>query len=558
VETAFPLDLFKAITSVSTTASTNPLISIVIVNYKVPEFITQAIRSIKAAELSAETEIIVVDNASEDRSAEIVTGEFPDVTFISLKANNGFGKACNIGAKQSRGTYLLLLNPDALISRNTLAVCRNYLDAHTDVGILGPKIINPDGSLQAGCRRSFPTPFNSFCRLFGISWIFPRSKRLSTYNLKNIDAGCSMEVDAISGSFMFMRLSLFTEIGGFDEAFFMYGEDLDLCAKAREKGYRVWYHPETQIIHFKAKSSGKNSLRAKLAFYEAMVLFSRKYRHSYGAFFPGWLLSIGIGIQAVIHIGSVVARAGLACFIDLILINLLLWASFVVRFYDDPQRSPYTSDLAFLMIVMHSLISIIFVATYTVRKIYSSERYTPIRALIAGLTASLLFVAGVFFIKAFAFSRIVFALSSVVISLALVAWREILPRLTAGISRLTYSTGQVIVVGNSAVARRIIENTERDTTAVIRGVIWPVNESVPGDFDGYPVLGSIRDIGPILDKNHADLLLIATTESWHSHLIEALATFHLRNLTIKWVKPEMLKGDPDVLPEIIPLQNFSV
>jgi GT2 family glycosyltransferase len=543
---------------VEATSCDTPLISVVIVNYKVPELVTQAVRSIKEAALAGQTEIIVVDNASEDRSRQIITSAFSDVIYVGLKANIGFGKASNLGARRSRGQYLLMLNPDAVISHNTLEVCRDFLQEHPQVGILGPKILNPDGSLQSGCRRSFPTPFNSFCHLFGLARLFPNSKRCSAYTLSSFDPDLSMEVDAISGSFMFMPRQVFGEIGGFDEAFFMYGEDLDLCAKAKQKGYQVWYHPGTQIIHFKGQSSRKLSLRSRTAFYQAMVLFSRKYRNSYGAFFPGWLIAVGIGVQAGINIATVLASSALACLIDIAIINVCLAAGILIRFANYPFGTPYQSGLVHAVLAMHGLITVFFVGTYLVRGIYSSERYTPLRALSAGLGASLLFLASFFFFKSMAFSRLAFALTAIVTSFALVGWREIMPPTLARIRQRLYSTGGVVIVGNAPVASLLIKNIEADTTATIRGIVWPTEQGLVSEFEGHPVLGSLREIGPILEHNRADLLLIATEESWYSHVIEALARHRLRNLTIKWVSHELLRQPPQQLPAIIPLQNFSV
>jgi GT2 family glycosyltransferase len=558
VEIALPVTHCGAAIGMVAVSAGRPAISIIIVNYKVPEFIMQAISSIKAAAAAANAEIIVVDNASEDQSKEIIGGQFPEVLFIGLKKNIGFGKACNIGVRHSHGEYLLFLNPDTLISHNTLEVCLRFMAGHPDIGILGPKIINPDGSLQSGCRRSFPTPLNSFYYLFGLARLFPHSKRFGAYNLNYLDSDLSLEVDAVAGSFMFMRRVVFKEIDGFDEAFFMYGEDLDLCAKVKQNGYKVWYHPETRIIHFKAQSSRKQSLRSRVAFYEAMILFSRKYRNSYGAYFPDWLITFGIGVQAVFNMGTVILKSGLACMIDILVINLVMWVCMTVRFYHHPFGNPYSGGYGLIMAAMHLLISMIFVMTYFTQRLYMSERYTPRRALVAGLIAAVIFFACVFFIDSMRFSRIAFTASAIMTPLALVGWREILPRLIRGINRLTYTTGGVIIVGNTGVASQLIRNTEEDKTASIEGIVWPVEENVPGDFDGYRVLGSLRNIASILEKNRADLLLIATTESWHSHVIEALATRGLRSLTIKWVRSDQMKQKQEDLPPIIQLQDFSV
>jgi len=266
----------------------------VIVHYKVPDFLQRALRSLRQAQLYDQTEVIVVDNASRDESKRCITEEFPEVQWIGLKSNIGFGKACNVGAQCSHGTFILFINPDTLVSQNTLSECFNFFNRHDHVGIIGPKILNADGTLQVSCRRSFPTPSVAFYRLTGLSKLFPKSRRFGHYNLTFLDPEQESEVDAVSGSFMFMRLSLFQDIGGFDETFFMYGEDLDLCWRVKEKGHAVWYDPHTQIIHFKGRSSAKMSFTSRKAFYEAMVIFSRKYSRLHRSFFPGWLIVAAI------------------------------------------------------------------------------------------------------------------------------------------------------------------------------------------------------------------------------------------------------------------------
>ena len=145
----------------------------------------------------------------------------------------------------------------------------------SQLGIMGPKILNPDGTLQASCRRGFVTPLVAFYYFIGLSKLFPKSRRFGKYHMTFLDPEKTEEVDAVSGSFMFLKRSLYLELKGFDEQFFMYGEDLDLCWRAREHGFSVWYHPATQIIHRKGKSSAKSIFRSRMSFYEAMIIFSK-------------------------------------------------------------------------------------------------------------------------------------------------------------------------------------------------------------------------------------------------------------------------------------------
>jgi hypothetical protein len=423
---------------------------------------------------------------------------------------------------------------------------------------MGPKIINPDGTLQAGCRRSFPSPAVAFYRLSGLSKIFPKSNRFGRYNLNFLDPEAMAEVDAVSGSFMFMPLTLFRDCGGFDESFFMYGEDLDFCCRVREKGHSVWYNPATQIVHFKGRSASKLTWRARKAFYEAMVIFSRKYKRTNAAFFPSWVMFVGIMVLAGLNFIGGLFRTFTACFIDLLLINQVLWSVISLRFELSSIPSPYLGAGIIAMLLMHAFLSLSFLIIFFYRGVYSKERYSVVNALISGSIGSMIFMVGVFFVKSMAFSRIAFLLSTLIIIFVLIAWREVLPKLIHRFRRLVFSTGNVVILGNDDVALALIKNVEADSSAQISGVLWPVKEQHPGDFLGYPVLGHIDNIRDVLSKSRVDLLLIATAQPWYSYVIEALATVRVKHLTIQWVPPELFEREGTALPDVIPLRDFSV
>lgn len=536
----------------------DPLISVVIVNFKVPQLIVQLLRSMRDAQLYDRSEIIVVDNASGDNSQLIVCQDFPEVTWIGLKSNIGFGKACNVGGRRAQGQYLLLINPDTIVSRNTLDACTDFLDSHPSAGMVGPKILNTDGTLQASCRRSFPSPSVAFYHFSGLSRLFPSSEKFGRYNLTFMDPDTSAPVDAVSGSFMFMRRELFIKLGGFDEQFFMYGEDIDLCRRVREEGSEVWYHPQTQIVHFKGKSSAKRSLRSRAAFYEAMVLFSRKYSRTHESFLPGWLILVGIAAQAVVHLGMNVFKSLTATFIDVFLINAILWAGITVRFSLAGMDSPYTGAGTLVMVCMHCLLSSSFLWTFFYRGVYARKRYSARNTFMSGLVASMMFMACVYFIQSMAFSRISFAVSSLVISLVLVGWRELLPLTATGIKRLMFARDRIVVLGSGEVARLLVRNVENERTGAIAAVVWPDDTEVPGDFEGYPVVGTIDTLANVLSRYHADILLVATARPWYSFVIDALGSSQVKKLTVRWVPLDILSRNTSSLPDRIPLQDFTV
>ncbi|MBN1758818.1 MAG: glycosyltransferase [Chitinispirillaceae bacterium] len=541
-----------------TIGSENPIpdISIIIVNYRVPEHLREALRSIGQAEMSDRTEVIIVDNASGDNSQSLITSEFPDIRWIQLKHNIGFGKACNVGARNAQGKYLLLLNPDTMIARNTLSIAFRFMEAHPEIGLLGPKILNPDGSLQASCKRGFPTPSVTFYHFTGLSRFFPNSKRFGQYNLTYMDPNTSAPVDAVSGSFMLMPRALFLKIGGFDERFFLYGEDLDLCYRIKESGHAVWYHPQTQIIHRKGKSSAKSLLRSRIAFYEAMILFSRKYRKVHRGFFPSWLVFIGILILSSINIGLSLIRHFIAVFIDLSIINSVLWLAISLRF--PPEGNPYRTLGVWYMLGIHSLLSLSFLLMYAYNGIYTKRRTSVINTFLSGLLATSLFSAAIYFVKSFALSRIAFALSSIIISFLLVGWRHLPQQAFKRIRRLTFSHEKIIIIGSGPLTEKIIKTIEKHHSGTITGIIWDNPTPRPGDYEGYPVLGSLDELSTLIRRIRVQTLIIATAQAWYSHVIDVLSTVPVKNLTIQWVPHNLTTLQAEQLPDEIPLRDFFV
>ncbi len=532
------------------------LISVVIVNYKVPEYLIETIRSLRDAQLYEKTEVIVVDNDSQDQSQQIITGQFPEIIWIQMKNNVGFGKACNIGVKKAQGTYILLLNPDTVISKNTLVASINFMKENPEVGMMGPKILNPDGTLQESCHRSFPSPMDAVYHFLGLGKIFHKNKRFGKYYLTYLDPDISTQVDAISGSFMFISRSLYNQIGGFDEHFFMYGEDLDLCWRVSDAGYKVWYFPDTKIIHRKGKSSDKVKLRSRIAFYEAMVIFSTKYKNRRSGFFPGWFIFFGIFIKASISLGANFFKYVTPAIIDLLLINTILWLGIVSRF--GLTSSPYHTEKSLTMITIHCLISICFLSIFAYNGVYIKRRYSIPNIFLSAMMASVLFIAALFFFKSMAFSRIAFAISSLAISIVLVFWREFIPQVVHRCKQILYSPSKIVVVGSGTIAQMVIRNIEEQKSGKICGVLWTEQGKRPGEYEGYPVLGSFSELKSILSKHNIDTLLISTSISWYSLIIDALSSLKIKNLSVQWVPHEYFSLNEEQIPPQISLRDFSI
>ncbi|MEK7748968.1 MAG: glycosyltransferase family 2 protein, partial [Bacteroidota bacterium] len=244
-------------------------LSIIIVNYNVRDFLHHALISLRKATKGIRSEIVVVDNASDDGSTEMLRRRFPNVTLIASKQNLGFARANNLALKRARGAFLLLINPDTVVQEDTLRAMLEFFKNTPEAGLAGCKILNPDGTFQLACRRSFPTPWVAFTKIFGLSRLFPRSSWFGKYNLTYLSPEETYEVDAVSGSFMMLRKEVFEKVGGLDEEFFMYGEDLDWCYRIQQSGWKIYYAPLTQIIHYKGESTRRSSLDEIQTFYDA-------------------------------------------------------------------------------------------------------------------------------------------------------------------------------------------------------------------------------------------------------------------------------------------------
>lgn len=281
-------------------------LSVIIVNYNVREFIEQCLTSVQAAmiNLNEEGEIIVVDNNSTDGSIEFLQKKFTGVKYITNKENLGFAKACNQGIRISSGKYVLFLNPDTIVPGECFQTCFSFFVSHDEVGAVGVKMMNEKGRYLKESKRGFPSPTASFFKLFGLARLFPKSKLFARYYLGHLDANKNHEVDVVAGAFMMVPREILDKVGGFDESFFMYGEDIDLSYRIQKAGYKNYYLAETYIIHFKGKSSQqKNSDRTRI-FYGAMDTFVKK--HYANEKNPLFLLFIraGIGVRKMMALAG--------------------------------------------------------------------------------------------------------------------------------------------------------------------------------------------------------------------------------------------------------------
>lgn len=275
--------------------------SVIIVSYNSRDFLPACLRSIEEALVGLDSHVIVLENGSTDPIPEENRLSFPKVEWLDSKENLGFGKGCNLAVQKAKHPFLFFVNPDTIVSKDAFKKVLSFMETHQDAGTVGCKILNEDGSLQGGCRRNFPSPLSAIFKTLGFSYLFPKSKFFASYNMTYLAQDQEAVVDAISGSFFCISSELYREIGGFDKDYFMYGEDLDLCLRVQQKGYKNYYAPEATILHFRGQSSKTRRLRSYIDFYQAMLIFAKKHKRFH---LPYFIVALGIIFAAFIGIFS--------------------------------------------------------------------------------------------------------------------------------------------------------------------------------------------------------------------------------------------------------------
>ena len=253
-----------------------PELSVCIVNWNTREDLEQAIASVLESDPGLNREVIVLDNASEDGSADMVRERFPDVVLIESEKNLGFAKGYNGTARRASGRYLLILNPDTLVRSGSFKRLIDFLDSHEDAAAVGPRLLNSDGTIQYSCRR-FPKPMAAVLRNTVIGRILPRNRSTRDYLMADWDHDTAGEVDWVSGAAVCIRPKAWAEVGGFDEGFFMYAEDMDWCLRARKAGWKIYYCPDAVIVHRIGSSSDQRPVQMVIQFHRSMARFYAKH-----------------------------------------------------------------------------------------------------------------------------------------------------------------------------------------------------------------------------------------------------------------------------------------
>jgi len=277
----------------------NPKISIIIVNWRVRKLLEQCLRSIYNQAIPGELEVIVVDNDSHDSCSEMLMVDWPQVRMIALAKNKGFAYANNLGIKIANGKLIILLNPDTIVGENFFTECQKYMEANPNVGIVGPKLLNKDGSIQASVRR-FPDWRSQVHILLKLKNIYSQEKYLKRYLCSDFDYCCESAVEQIMGAVMIIRRSVFDKIGLLDQKYFIWFEEVDFCQRARQHGLVTKYVPKFSVTHLGGASFEQASTLAKQLMFNRSLL---RYFFKHRPLWQGLVLMIIIPVNLVLTLG---------------------------------------------------------------------------------------------------------------------------------------------------------------------------------------------------------------------------------------------------------------
>jgi len=344
-------------------------ITVIIVNYNVKYFLEQCLQSVQKALQGISSEIIVVDNNSVDGSVKMIKEKFPDIELIANNANTGFSKANNQAIHIAKGNYILLLNPDTVVEDDTFSKIIAFMNEHPEAGGLGVKMLDGKGNFLPESKRGLPTPAAAFYKIFGLAKLFPKSRKFGKYHLGFLDKDKIHEVEILSGAFFLIRKEVIEKTGTLDEAFFMYGEDIDLSYRIIKAGYKNYYFPETRIIHYKGESTRKSSINYVVVFYNAMLIFAKKHFSKENARSFSTLIHFAIYLRAFV---ALLARFFKQIIVPLLDVVVTFAGIFVIKnyweqnviFHDGGSYPPEFISIAVPIYIFIWLITVYFAGGY--------------------------------------------------------------------------------------------------------------------------------------------------------------------------------------------------
>ncbi|MEL6593186.1 MAG: glycosyltransferase, partial [Bacteroidota bacterium] len=522
----------------------------------VKHFLEQCLLSVEKALQFVEGEVIVVDNNSVDGSQQMLRDKFGDrIIFIENKDNPGFSKANNQGIKIAQGRYVLLLNPDTVVEEQTFRKCVDFMDERPKSGALGVKMIDGEGQFLPESKRSLPTPWVSFYKIFGLAKLFPKSKKFGQYHLTYLDKEENHPIEILSGAFMFMRSEALEKIGYLDEDFFMYGEDIDLSYRFIKAGYQNYYLADTQIIHYKGESTKKGSLNYVKVFYQAMIIFAQK--HFGGSRKRLFIASIRLAVYmralaAILH--RVVKRFGFPL-MEMLLIFLTTFG--VKRYWEHYVKyiegGAYPDEFTFLYIPAYALVFVVFLwmagayqKPFKLRPLVMA----PLWAFVAIATITYMFDPIRNFSRAIVGLSAIFTMVLTMATRGLINWRE------HGTFFFTESRSKrVAIIGQGEDLLRVVDliRAELDYPVEIVGLVNLHPDESPSDTQ-IEVLGEIGRLPEIINFYDLQEVIFSNASMPTEQILDTMRDLRESEIAYKIVPPE---ADYLVGPQAIHTSRYS-
>ena len=517
-------------------------LSVIIVSYNVRAFLLHCLESVHRATKNLKAETFVVDNASADGSVQAVKSHFPDVELIQNDKNLGFAAANNLALKRTSGKYVLLLNPDTVVQEDTFSSLLKFMDNNPQAGAVTCKILNPDGSFSIDSRHSIPSPLTAFWKLIGLNRIFPKSKVFGRYNLTYLDPDEINSVDAISGSFMFIRKDTIEAIGPLDESFFMYCEDIDYCYRITKARWQIYYFPETQIIHYKGESTKRSELDYVINFNKSLFLFYKKhFQQRYVRVFSLAIL-VGVFIRGItVFLKNILHKHSAALF-DLFLLNTILLSGFYTRY--ESISSFRWDDYLNQYIWINIIASIIFLSTAFFLELYEKYKYSIVQVIKVNLVTLLILSALTFFIKQLAFSRIIVIAAAFFGSLLMGGWRAIL-RMIYSPQGKTFSRSlfqrRAVLIGNKKQIRDVLLKLRQHVMSNldIRGVLSIDSLQENTEIDGFPMVSSLDNLKEYIRVEQIDQLIFTSYKIPFKTIMQIITQSRATHVDFKMIPEQM-------------------
>lgn len=476
-------------------------------------------------------EVFVVDNNSIDGSVEMVQQKFPQVNLIANKKNVGFSSANNQAIKISSGKYVLLLNPDTVVSEDTFSKTIFFLNHHPNAGGLGVRMIDGKGKFLPESKRGLPTPSVAFYKIFGLSALFPKSKKAGRYHLGFLPENEINKVDILSGAYMMMRKEALDKVGLLDEAFFMYGEDIDLSYRIQLGGYDNYYFPETKIIHYKGESTKKSSVNYVFVFYNAMIIFAKKHFSQNNANLFSFLINLAIYLRAG---AALMVRFFKKAILPILDAGLIITKLFFITHYWKTYKD-ITFELNLLAIALPTYTLIWMLSIY-----FSGGYDKPFKAKTSlyGTFVGTIIILSIYALlpKAFQFSRLFILIGAIIVVLYYIVSRQLLAKIIGGVFSLSEKKQKNYAIIGS--------------TFEIERVALLLKQSNPGHHTNYAIsatddksenqVGTISQLDQIVHLHPIDEVIFCAKDISSNTIINWMVALNNYPIDFKIAHPDSL------------------